>query len=120
MTSLIASLIISQELSDQLQLCPGGASDPSAFLNVYDPDKEADKVAGYMADGLAPEQVAAAMDATLAAADENEGDWLMELFGAGQGADTPGLGVWAAVICRARAVDRLPTRRRGFGGSATS
>ena len=34
MTSLIASLIISQELSDQLQLCPGGASDPSAFLNV--------------------------------------------------------------------------------------
>ena len=66
--------------------------DPSAFLNVYDPDKEADKVAGYMADGLAPEQVAAAMDATLAAADENEGDWLMELFGAGQGADTPGPG----------------------------
>ena len=34
MTSLIAPLIISQELSDQLQLCPGGASDPSAFLNV--------------------------------------------------------------------------------------
>jgi hypothetical protein len=66
--------------------------DPSAFLNVYDPDKEADKVAGYMADGLAPEQVAAAMDATLAAAAENEGDWLMALFGTGQAAEPAGPG----------------------------
>lgn len=55
--------------------------DPSAFLNVYDPDKEADKVASFMVEGLAPEQVEAKLDATLAAADENEGDWLMELFG---------------------------------------
>jgi superfamily II DNA/RNA helicase len=33
--------------------------DPSAFLNVYDPDKEAEKVTGFMADGLTPEQVEA-------------------------------------------------------------
>ena len=26
--------------------------DPSAFLNVFDPEKEADKVSGFMADGL--------------------------------------------------------------------
>jgi len=31
--------------------------DPSAFLNVFDPDKEAEKVAAFMADGLTPEQV---------------------------------------------------------------
>ncbi|MCV2356563.1 DEAD/DEAH box helicase [Paucibacter sp. B2R-40] len=60
--------------------------DPSAFLNVYDPGKEADKVAGFMVDGMAPEQVEAKLDATLAAADENEGDWLMDLFGANHGA----------------------------------
>jgi superfamily II DNA or RNA helicase len=63
--------------------------DPSAFLNVYDPDKEADKVASFMVEGLAPEQVEAKLDASLAAshdkAEANEGDWLMQLFGAGAG-----------------------------------
>ena len=59
--------------------------DPSAFLNVYDPDKEADKVAEFMADGLTPEQVEHTMDETAEArADEGgEGDWLMQLFGGG-------------------------------------
>jgi hypothetical protein len=28
--------------------------DPSAFLNVFDPDKEAEKVADFMAGGLTP------------------------------------------------------------------
>jgi superfamily II DNA/RNA helicase len=36
--------------------------DPSAFLNVYDPDKEAEKVSDFMADGLTPEQVEANLD----------------------------------------------------------
>jgi hypothetical protein len=55
--------------------------DPSAFLNVYDPDKEAEKVAGFMADGLTPEQVETTLDQTAAAEDSDDGDWLMQLFG---------------------------------------
>jgi superfamily II DNA or RNA helicase len=55
--------------------------DPSAFLNVYDPDKEADKVAGFMADGLTPEQVDANLDKAAASTHENDGDYLMTLFG---------------------------------------
>ncbi len=61
--------------------------DPSAFLNVYDPDKEAEKVADFMANGKTPEQVEAAMDQAAQTKGlengENEGDWLMELFGGG-------------------------------------
>jgi superfamily II DNA or RNA helicase len=57
--------------------------DPSAFLNVYDPEKEAEKVANFMADGLTPEQVEANMDKAAASDDANEGDWLLELFGGG-------------------------------------
>jgi len=55
--------------------------DPSAFLNVFDPDKEAEKVATFMADGLTPEQVSATLDATVAAEEVNEADWMMQLFG---------------------------------------
>ena len=55
--------------------------DPSVFLNVYDPDKEAEKVSGFMADGLSPEQVEAMLDKAAAAKDDNEGDYLMTLFG---------------------------------------
>ncbi|AXE34650.1 DEAD/DEAH box helicase [Chromobacterium phragmitis] len=61
--------------------------DPSAFLNVYDPDKEAEKVAGFMAEGLTPEQVESTLDQAAASQTleegENEGDWLMQLFGSG-------------------------------------
>lgn len=60
--------------------------DPSAFLNVFDPDKEAEKVADFMAAGTSPEQVEATMDAAAASGTENGGDWLMTLFG-GNGAD---------------------------------
>lgn len=59
--------------------------DPSAFLNVFDPDKEAEKVGGFMARGLSPEQVQAALEATASDARRNEGDWLMQLFGARPG-----------------------------------
>lgn len=72
-------LEILQAKDDQAYLNLG---DPSAFLNVYDPDKEAEKVSAFMADGVAPEQVQANMEATAAAEESNEGDWLMQLFGA--------------------------------------
>ncbi len=54
--------------------------DPSAFLNVFDPEKEAEKVADFMAEGLSPEQVEATMDAAVASDSDNGGDWLMTLF----------------------------------------
>lgn len=56
--------------------------DPSAFLNVFDADKEAEKVASFMADGLTPEKVEATLDATAASDDDNEADAMMKLFGA--------------------------------------
>lgn len=56
--------------------------DPSAFLNVFDADKETEKVAAFMADGLTPEQVEATLDATAASDDDNEADSMMKLFGA--------------------------------------
>ncbi|WP_322996264.1 DEAD/DEAH box helicase [Castellaniella sp.] len=55
--------------------------DPSAFLNVFDPDKEEEKVSDFMVSGLTPEQVEAEMDATANDEQSNEADWLMELFG---------------------------------------
>lgn len=59
--------------------------DPSAFLNVYDPDKEAEKVSGFMASGMTPEQVEAVMDQSLADKDkkdgESDGNYMMLLFG---------------------------------------
>ena len=79
-------LEILQAKDDQANLNLG---DPSAFLNVFDPDKEADKVAGFMADGLTPEQVETTMDATAAAEDGNEADWMMALFGGGPAAPKP-------------------------------
>jgi hypothetical protein len=64
--------------------------DPSAFLSVYDPDKEVEKVSDYMASGLSPEQVEAALDDAAEAksrGDEaNDGDYLLELFGGGNSA----------------------------------
>ena len=56
--------------------------DPSAFLNVFDADKEAEKVAAFMVDGLSPEKVEAKLDATAASDDDNEADAMMKLFGA--------------------------------------
>ena len=47
-------LEILQKKDDQANLNLG---DPASFLNVYDPDKEAEKVANFMAQGLSPEQV---------------------------------------------------------------
>lgn len=59
--------------------------DPSAFLNVYDPDREVDKVSDFMADGMQPDEVEAQLDQAAANENDNEGDWLMQLFGGGSG-----------------------------------
>ncbi len=56
--------------------------DPSAFLNVFDADKEAEKVASFMADGLTPEQVETTLDANAVSDDDNEAESMMKLFGA--------------------------------------
>ena len=67
--------------------------DPSAFLNVYDPDKEAEKVSGFMASGMTPEQVEAAMDKSLADKDKKDGEsdanYMMLLFGGTPDAPAP-------------------------------
>jgi superfamily II DNA or RNA helicase len=55
--------------------------DPSAFLNVFDPEKEAAKVGSFMAEGLSPEKVEAQLDQAAANKQDNEGDWLLQLFG---------------------------------------
>jgi superfamily II DNA or RNA helicase len=57
--------------------------DPSAFLNVFDPEKEAEKVGGFMAEGLSPEQVETTLDQAASNKQDNEGDWLLTLFGGG-------------------------------------
>ncbi len=61
--------------------------DPASFLNVYDADKEAEKVSEFMADGLTPEEVEVRLDAEQRTESENEGDWLLKLFGGGTAAD---------------------------------
>ena len=58
--------------------------DPASFLNVFDPEKEADKVGGFMADGVSPESVEQKLDAAVTEDDDNEGDWLLQLFGGGK------------------------------------
>ncbi len=61
-------------------------------MNVYDPDKESDKVSDFMAEGCSAEAVEAALDATrtaaLAGEAENEGDWLLQLFSGNEDAAT--------------------------------
>ena len=62
--------------------------DPSAFLNVFDPDKEAEKVSDFMVQGMSPEQVESTLDHAAQAEDDNEGDYLLSLFG-GDAAPAP-------------------------------
>ena len=57
--------------------------DPSVFLNVYDPDKESEKVVDIMASGKTAEEVEETLDATAKSTEENEGDYLLKLFGGG-------------------------------------
>ena len=72
--------------------------DPASFLHVFDPEKEAAKVADIMAAGTSPEQFEAQIDAAQASSDrstngagDDDGDWLLKLFAQtqaeGKGAD---------------------------------
>lgn len=54
--------------------------DPAAFLNVYDPDKESEKITDLMASGTTPEAFEKQLDQAAASDDNNEGDWLLNLF----------------------------------------
>ncbi|MCB1633622.1 MAG: DEAD/DEAH box helicase [Xanthomonadales bacterium] len=73
--------------------------DPASFLHVFDPEKEAAKVAEIMADGTSPQQFEAAIDAAQASSEQagadagDDGDWLLKLFAeagqAGEGTAPP-------------------------------
>jgi superfamily II DNA/RNA helicase len=61
--------------------------DPASFLHVFDPEKEAEKVADIMAAGTDPQQFEAALDAAQSSSDkspssegDDDGDWLLKLF----------------------------------------
>ncbi|NMQ26326.1 DEAD/DEAH box helicase [Candidatus Accumulibacter phosphatis] len=73
--------------------------DPASFLHVFDPEKEAARVAEIMADGTSPQQFEAAIDAAQASSEQagadagGDGDWLLKLFAeagqAGEGTTPP-------------------------------
>lgn len=63
--------------------------DPSAFLNVFDPEKEAEKVGDFMATGMTPEQVESTLDQSVSNKQDNEGDFLLTLFGGGEVVQEP-------------------------------
>ena len=54
--------------------------DPASFMNVYDPDLEAEKVADFMARGLSAEQVELELDPNVSKKTAEDGDWLFGLF----------------------------------------
>jgi len=61
--------------------------DPASFLHVFDPDKEAAKVADIMAAGTSPQQFEAEIDAAQASAErsrsgagDDDVNWLLKLF----------------------------------------
>lgn len=56
--------------------------DPSAFLNLHDPDLEAGEVARRMAEGQTAEQVEQDLEQEAAGAKEGDADWLLQFFSA--------------------------------------
>lgn len=54
--------------------------DPSAFMNLHDPDLEARKVSELMADGTTAEIVAEQLEHEATQPEEGEGDWLLQFF----------------------------------------
>ncbi|CAI06256.1 ATP-dependent helicase [Aromatoleum aromaticum EbN1] len=62
--------------------------DPASFLHIYDPEKEAEKVAEIMAEGTTPEVFEATLDAEQPTTSEDEGDWLLDLFANPEGPDS--------------------------------
>ena len=79
----IRILEILQKKDDQANKNLG---DPAAFLHVFDPEKEAAKVAEIMAEGTTPQKFEADIDAAQASSGQVEadeaggGDWLINLF----------------------------------------
>ncbi|WP_445145260.1 DEAD/DEAH box helicase [Dyella sp. Tek66A03] len=64
--------------------------DPSAFMNLHDPDLEARKVSELMAEGTAAEVVAEQLEHEATQPSEGEGDWLLQFFnGAAEAAPSP-------------------------------
>lgn len=67
--------------------------DPASFLHVFDPEKEAAKVADIMAAGISPEKFETDIDAAQASSaqsetgDGDDGDWLLKLFAQAGSAD---------------------------------
>lgn len=55
--------------------------DPSAFLKIYDPEKEAEKVAELMAEGKSADEFEALLNSISTNQDLNEADLLLSLFG---------------------------------------
>lgn len=71
-------LEVLQQKDEQVNLSLG---DPAAFLNVYDPDRETEKVADFMVQGMSAEDVAVALEAQLMEQDEeSDADFLLRLF----------------------------------------
>lgn len=70
-------LEILQQKDDQAQKNLG---DPGIFLNLYDPEREAEAMSDYMARGVSAEQVERELDERAAKEEEGEGDWVMEMF----------------------------------------
>jgi superfamily II DNA/RNA helicase len=70
-------LEILQQKDEQAQKNLG---DPGIFLNLYDPEKEEEVIADYMARHVTPEQVDTELERRAEEEEEGEGDWLMELF----------------------------------------
>jgi len=76
-------LRILQILEEKDEQAAKNLGDPSVFLNVYDPDKEMEKVADIMVSGKSEDEVRDTLDAAAQGADDNEGDILLKLFGGG-------------------------------------
>ena len=64
--------------------------DPASFLHVFDPEKEANKVADIMASGISAQVFEAGIDAaqssterSLDGQNEDDGNWLLKLFSQG-------------------------------------
>jgi superfamily II DNA or RNA helicase len=93
--------------------------DPASFLNVYDAEKEAEKVSEFMVMGLTPEEVERRLDVEKRTDSENEGDWLLKLFGGGTAADdAPALGKPLSSLDRIDAPRSLFTNDYHFAKTA--
>ena len=71
-------LEILQRKDEQANLNLG---DPASFLNVFDPDLEIAKVTDFMASGRSATEIESELDRAAVEKADNQGDWLMNLFG---------------------------------------